>query len=133
MRLYQSCKLMVLILCLCAVDLITSRAAQEQKSIQPTQRRLSWSDDPRTTMTVMWQTAAPTQTSAVEFGPTEQLGQRVTAQRVSYPYETGVLHEATLRGLKPGTRYFYRIVTGGQGQTTMTDIASFRTAPDRPE
>ncbi len=126
--------LVALCLCLCATGFVSSRAAQEEKSTQPTQLRLSWSDDPRTTMTVMWQTAAPTTNSALEYGTTERLGQRIVARRVRYPYETGVLHEATLRGLKPNTRYFYRVVTTSPLHPfTPSPLQSFRTAPDKEE
>lgn len=130
---HRSVSIIALFLCLCAASFVSTRAAQEDKSTQPTQLRLSWSDDPRTTMTVMWQTAAPTTTSVVEFGTTEKLGQRVAAKRVSYPYETGVLHEATLRGLKPNTRYFYRVVTTSNGLAETHRPYSFRTAPDKVE
>jgi predicted MPP superfamily phosphohydrolase len=134
MKKYSVVSLIALLFCLCAAGFVSTHTAQEDKSTQPTQLRLSWSDDPRTTMTVTWQTAAPTTTSAVEFGTTEQLGQRVAAKRVTYPYETGVLHEATLRGLKPNTRYFYRVITTSSNGLAETHRPySFRTAPRRAQ
>jgi hypothetical protein len=132
MKRHRLVSLVAWLLCLCAAGCVSTRAAQDP-STQAAQLRLSWTDDPRTTMTVMAQTAAPTTNSGVEYGTTKQLGQRVAAKRASYPYETGVLHEATLRGLKPNTRYFYRVVTGRQGATAATDVADFRTAPDGAE
>jgi hypothetical protein len=93
---------------------------------EPSQLRLSWSEDPRTTMTAMWQTAATTATSTAEYGLTEKLGQQAAGRRVTYPYETGVLHEATIRGLRPGTGYFYRV---GDPEGGFSTTYRFRTAP----
>jgi predicted MPP superfamily phosphohydrolase len=99
-------------------------------SLAPAQMHLSWSEDPRTTMTVMWQTTAPTATSTVEYGLTEKLGESAGGRRVTYPYETGVIHEATIHGLKPGTRYFYRV---GDARDGFSPVYGFRTAPGKVE
>lgn len=93
--------------------------------ILPTQLRLSWSSDPTTSMTVAWQTARPA-ASVVEFGTSEKLGRSVEGKRVAYAYETGTIHEATMKGLQPGTRYFYR---AGDPDSGFSTISSFRTAP----
>jgi predicted MPP superfamily phosphohydrolase len=96
----------------------------------PTQLRLSWSEDPQTTMTVVWQTAVPTATATVEYGTTPRLGMTASGRRVTYAYETGVIHEVTLRGLKPGRLYYYR---AGDPVGGFSGISQFRTAPARPE
>jgi acid phosphatase type 7 len=55
----------------------------------------------------------------VEYGETPELGQERGDGR------TGKRHAVTLSGLRPGSRYYYR-VAGAQ------KTASFRTAPDEP-
>jgi hypothetical protein len=92
----------------------------------PTQLRLSWSDPPKTTMTVVWQTALPTEKSVVEYGAAGKLNQRAEGRRVSYPYETGIIHEAVLKGLEPGRRYSYRV---GDPKSGFSAPSSFETAP----
>src|SRR5687768_10044047 len=75
--------------------------------LTPTQLRLSWTGDPRSSMTVMWQTGKEAG-SVVEYGETERLGRSITGKTVTYQYQTGILHEATVTGLKPDTTYWYR-------------------------
>ncbi len=96
----------------------------------PTQTRLSWSKSPKTTMTVVWQTASPTESSVVEYGITEKLGKRAMGRRVTYPYKTGMIHEALISGLDPDMRYFYRV---GDSKAGFSVISSFKTAPNRGE
>lgn len=97
---------------------------------KPTQLHLSWTEDPRTSMAVMWQTAEPTATATVEYGPSDKLGETVTGKRVTYAFETGIIHEATMRGLKAGTRYYYRV---GDAQGGFSPVYSFQTAPAQVE
>ncbi len=92
----------------------------------PTQVRLSWSGSPRTSMTVVWQTAQPTESSSVQYGTTAKMRKRAVGNRVTYPYETGVIHEVSIQGLKPGTTYFYRV---GDKKGGFSEISSFRTEP----
>ncbi len=96
----------------------------------PTQLRLSWTGPPETSMTIMWQTAFPTEISVVEYGTTEDLGQRALGKGVGYKYAAGVLHEVRLEGLQPGTRYFYR---AGDPAAGFSSISSFTTAPAAPQ
>jgi len=100
--------------------------AAGQLATAPTQLRLSWSDDPRTTMSVVWQTAASVDAAVVEFGDTPKLGRTAAARRVTYPQETGVLYEATMRGLRAGGTYFYRV---GDARGGFSEVSQFRTAP----
>lgn len=96
----------------------------------PTQLRIAYGDDPRTSMRIVWQTQKPMRAAIVEYGVGGKLDKRTTGQRVTYPYETGVIYEATLKDLKPGTIYRYRV---GNAEDGFSSVASFRTAPNKPE
>jgi len=65
--------------------------------------------DPATdAMTVMWMTTVPGY-GFVEYGPTQQLGQKADATVDGLIQSNNVLHKVRLTGLKPGARCFYRI------------------------
>lgn len=100
------------------------------EELQPTQLHLAFGEDPRTILRVMWQTQKAMRKPVVQYGTFPTLAQMASAQRVSYPYETGILYEVTLRGLKPGTKYYYRV---GDPPNQMSKIYTFRTAPNRLE
>ncbi len=93
----------------------------------PRQLRVSWSEDPRSTMTVMWQNGVPAKGPVVEYGPTPRLGRTANARSVTYDQKTGFLYEATLRGLRPGSVCYYR---AGDPALGMSATRSARTAPD---
>src|SRR5688500_12784662 len=93
----------------------------------PEQIRISWSASPQSSMAVIWQTASITENPVVEYGTDEKLGKKVPAERVTYPYETGVIHQAVIADLKPGKRYFYRV---GDRAAGFSAISSFETAPN---
>ena len=63
-------------------------------------------------MTVMWMTNVPGY-GVVEYGLTEQLGMKATADVDGLTQANNVLHKVRLEGLKAGTRYFYRVVFQG--------------------
>jgi len=69
-------------------------------------------------ITVMWETTTPLP-GHVEFGETPALGRTVARPA---PIK---LHEVRLEGLKPATRYYYRVLAGGQP----SPVFSFRTPP----
>ncbi len=94
----------------------------------PTQIRLSFGEDPAHVVRVVWQTDLAVAGSVADYGTTPAMGHRAGARRVTYAHETGVIHEATMAGLKPGTVYYYRV---GDGKTEWSSARSFRTAPDR--
>jgi predicted phosphodiesterase len=71
---------------------------------------------------VRWRTVTATD-SVVEFGETLALGRTATASSTT----PANAHEVLLTGLSAGTRYHYRIVSGG---LPVTPRFSFRTAPD---
>jgi hypothetical protein len=92
----------------------------------PEQIRISWSASPQSALAIIWQTALVTDNPVVEYGTDEKLGKKVSAERVTYPYETGVINQAVIDGLKPGKRYFYRV---GDPATGFSAVSSFETAP----
>jgi len=93
---------------------------------------LTWSDDPATTQSVTWRTAADVTAAAAQItiadsGPElEKTAQTVVA--VSEPLTTNLgpahYHSATFKGLNPGTLYAYRV---GDGQL-WSEWFQFRTA-----
>jgi hypothetical protein len=92
------------------------------------QVHLSWTEDPATTLTVMWSTPAG---EGESFAEHRAVGGAVWARAaaVSRPCPgEGVLHQATLRGLAPGTEYEYRVVGDG-GAGPAGDVFRTRTAP----
>lgn len=98
------------------------------RNTQPEQLRIAYGADPATTMSVVWQTAQPTQSQVVEYGTTKQLGLRAEGRRPTYAYETGAIAEVLLTGLRPDTTYFYRV---GDPAGGWSEIQSFRTGETR--
>ncbi len=88
--------------------------------------RLTWTQDPRTTQTITWQSRA--ETAVVRFAPEgELLSQQIKAESTPvFAWGHGVFHEAILTGLKPDTTYEYEICSGSG---PWTEKKSFRTAP----
>lgn len=89
------------------------------------QIHLSWTADPRTTMTVMWHTPALASPATVQYGPTVAYGSTVTGQTFPSTGE-GHLHQTSLSGLTPGSLYHYRVL--GEDGSWSPDH-SFQTAP----
>lgn len=121
------------------VDLF--RLTQYVATEKPDQVILTWSDDPKTTQTIQWRTAANIKRGEVLFRkkseisslrPTGRKPTRVKAQTESLV--TPMLlndpavsrHTATLRGLEPNTTYVYTV---GDGKNWSEDF-EFTTAPD---
>ena len=92
--------------------------------------RLTWTQDPRTTQTITWQSRA--ETAAVRFGPEgELLSQQMKADSTPvFAWGHGVFHEAILTGLKLDTTYEYQIRSG---DGPWTSRKGFRTAPASDE
>lgn len=95
----------------------------------PDQIHFAWVDSPATTLTVVWRTMDPSVPSLLEYRPAGSAkwipakgGPRVSGA-------AGQLHEATLRGLKPATKYEVRLKGPGD---TWSEVASARTAPAGP-
>jgi hypothetical protein len=71
-------------------------------------------------VTIVWTTAAPS-AGAVEYGADAGLGSRRDDAAIA------TTHAVTLDRLEPATRYFYRILAGGE---TLAEGLSFDTYPD---
>lgn len=80
--------------------------------------RVSWMEDPATTATIAWDTPVPAR-GTVRYGLTTNYAGIVRDGGGVYR------HAITLRGLQPGTRYFY------EASSTAGDLqaGTFRTAP----
>lgn len=94
----------------------------------PEQVHIAFGKDPRTTMSVAWQTPMPTEDQVIEWGSGANR-QRTSARRVRYQRETGAIYEVRLQNLQPDTTYSYRVgeEAGGWSRTYQ-----FRTAPRSP-
>lgn len=81
---------------------------------------LSWSRDPKTTITIGWETGEKC-IGRVNYGP--------TLDKIAFDareYSEATVHQVTLTGLKPGSRYFYVIANSDARP------CSFMTAPQKP-
>jgi len=91
---------------------------------------LSWTSDPKTTQTVTWRTDTTVKTGVVQYGTKRGLDDKnklsVTAQANRLKTDLGdeLIHTATLTGLIPGTRYYYRV---GDGTKNCSHVSSFAT------
>lgn len=78
---------------------------------------LTWSGDPKTTQTITWRTSAATVNGQVQYAEATnarafpERAINVTAGIASLNTNIGGMgiHSVTLNGLKPGTRYIYRV------------------------
>jgi hypothetical protein len=78
----------------------------------------------RDTMTIRWETSTPG-TSVVEYGTSVPPDQKVERK------ETATLHEIRLTGLRPNTKYSYRVATLlADGRTLTSELRTFQTAVD---
>ena len=102
--------------------------------VQASNIRLSWEDDPKTTMTVSWQSADKGE--KLKYGPTEKLGTEITPKTEGLPglpqvknlrKSSAFMNEAKITGLKAGTKYFYSAGKDDQ------NVYSFTTAPEGNE
>lgn len=91
---------------------------------------LSWTGDPKTTQTVTWRTDPMVTKGIVQYSTNRDLEDKNTlsipAQMSSLRTDLGdqYIHTATLIGLKPGTRYYYRVSDETKNSST---IFSFKT------
>jgi hypothetical protein len=77
----------------------------------------------RDSMVVMAETTQPSR-MVVEYAEVQPLSQRVASSA------TGYIGEVPLTGLKPFTRYFYRVIcTDDLGNVARSEVATFQTAP----
>ena len=95
---------------------------------EPDQVHLAWSDDPSTTLTVVWRTLDPGSPSAVEYRTPGQSEWLSAGGAIRPSGTTGALHEALLSPLEPGTTYEYRVQGDGGA---WSPVFTARTAPPR--
>lgn len=92
---------------------------------------LTWSADPKTTQTITWKTAAATVGGQVQYAENGHLfpEQAITIAAGVEAIHTNIgdlaIHAATLTGLKPNTRYVYRV----GGPAGWSQPGYFATAP----
>ncbi|MDP7254468.1 MAG: metallophosphoesterase [Planctomycetota bacterium] len=91
-------------------------------------------------MTIMWETDVPTD-SCVEYGPTRELGEELSrrSEPRRLPRTEARVHAVEVTGLKPATKYFYRVrsrvLTASASssepprQEAVSEVRTFRTAP----
>lgn len=121
---------LVFVLSACALFLETQNHAQTVGTGTPQQIHLSWVNDPKTTMTVMWQTDGKTKTSTVQYGETQKLGKEMAGITETYDAATGVIHKAEIKNLKHSTTYYYK---AGDKEAGWSKPFSFKTAPAKAE
>jgi hypothetical protein len=101
---------------------------QVQGSLQPDQVHLAWTDDPSTTLTVLWRTWQTSTPHTVQYRVAGQTAWQ-TASGAARPSGTaGTLHEVTLEQLTPSTAYEYRVRGDG---SAWSEVFTARTAPPR--
>lgn len=89
---------------------------------------LSWISNPMTTRTVTWRTNTTVNKGVVQYGVTPRIGLMKSVASEVRTLKADLCDEniytATLTGLKPGTRYYYRV---GDGTKNWSTMYSFRT------
>ena len=99
---------------------------QPAASDPPINIHLSWSSDPETMMTVMWQTSASTATTVVKYSIDLSYSQTATGTESKPSWASGYIHEVTVTGLSPGTNYNYM---AGDETSGWSVSHTFSTAP----
>ncbi len=98
---------------------------------------LTWTGDPCTSQAVTWRTCTEVKTGLVEFGLADagpdfpKHAQRclATTEALTTDINEAHFHTAELNGLKPATKYAYRVGDG----TNWSEWFHFSTASDKPE
>jgi hypothetical protein len=86
---------------------------------------ISFQEDPRNSVTIMWITKNNTENSIVEIISPENINKIYTG--TSIQYGGWYWHKVGVTGLKPNTTYRYRV---GDPQLNMSQWHEFKTAPD---
>jgi hypothetical protein len=106
----------------CVAALCVSSLAQSE----PKWIRLSIVNEPSSTMTVAWHTIDPV-TSNAQYGvDATNLDNSAKGKSDLGAGSLGYIHETELTGLKPDTKYYYRV---GEDADGWSAVFSFRTAP----
>lgn len=81
----------------------------------------------QTSMTVLWETTYPATTS-VEYGEAMDSASEPNLNQRTNLNDTRLLHEVPLTGLKPATKYVYRVRnTFANGREVVSEVSTFRT------
>lgn len=103
----------------------------------PDQIVLTWSEDPATTQTVQWRTNESVSSGRVQYRPADQETWQSVEATVERIHDRLLANDrycnhftATLRDLRPGTRYLYRVGTP-EGENWSAE-SEFITGPDGP-
>lgn len=111
----------------------TGQIVAEAEAV-PSHITLTWTGDTQTTQTITWKTDVNTPEGQVQYHPlTPGIdGEFQTAaaqvERVDSNWGEFNIHTATLSGLKPGTRYVYRVGS----PEAWSESYQFTTAPAKP-
>ncbi len=118
---------------LLAILIVSAGGVAWSAQVEPPYIALTWSDDPRTTQAITWQTTDPTlsqiQYSLAGVGNNFSMTAKTLAAEREYIPDRGdtvAVYSALLLDLKPGTRYAYRL---GNGET-WREVHFFQTAAD---
>ncbi|BBB92078.1 MAG TPA: fibronectin type III domain-containing protein [Methylomusa anaerophila] len=115
------------------VDLRNVFAASPGASVAPDHVTLTWSGDPATTQTITWRTNTTVSNGVIQYSTTTTGRAALTngVQTVTAALETlksdlgdANLHSAMVSGLRPGTKYNYRVGDG----VNWSSVSSFTTA-----
>lgn len=104
-----------------------SSETRPESRVRADQIHLSWTDDPQTTMAIIWHTARSTRSQVSYRTPGGAWQEKQGKEPDPRPLGPGVWHEVHLSGLQPGTTYRYTV--SGVGGSTRS--STFTTAPDR--
>ena len=93
------------------------------------QVHLSWAQDPSQSLTIMWHTGSRNNPCLVEFRECGHASWHRVSGDNRRSLGQGVLHQATITGLRPGTAYEYRLSSDKGMMPAMSEIFQARTAP----
>jgi hypothetical protein len=107
-------------------EVITSTFNVSQGEIPPDQIHLAWTDDPSTTLTVVWRTRQASSPSTVRYRVLGQTSWSLATGVLRPSGTSGSLHETKLTGLAPDTAYEYQVPGDGG---VWSEVIQTRTAP----
>ncbi|MFM9873753.1 MAG: fibronectin type III domain-containing protein [Fimbriimonadaceae bacterium] len=125
----------IAIISLASISLVAIH--QSQTAIEPSRILLTWNGDPATTAAITWRTDKPS-AQTIQFAvasadprfPKDAQTLTSTEQQVALTAGgTAYYHTATLKSLKPNTKYSYRV---GEGNT-WSEWFDFKTASNEPK
>jgi len=112
---------LALILTLAHTALTLAHAEGTAATTTPDHITLTWTGSPATTMTVTWRTDTSVSSGLIEFGKNSTaLTKHINATCTEFRTDLGStrLFRATLTGLSPNTKYYYRVGDGAHWSTT---------------